>query len=70
MVSAAELSQGKHEEAPEYLEHGIWPALIAMATGVAFTGLFFLLKGMILIAGILMMLSFGAVFWEFPIQRY
>jgi cytochrome c oxidase subunit 3 len=59
--SAPEVSQGEHEEAPEYLEHSIWPALIALATGVAFTGLFFLLKGMVLIAGILMMLSFGAV---------
>ena len=62
MGSAAEVSQGKNEEAPEYLEHSIWPALIAMVTGVAFTGLFFLLKGMVLIAGVLMMLSFGAVF--------
>jgi cytochrome c oxidase subunit 3 len=65
MGSAAELSQGKDEEAPEYLEHSIWPALIALAIGVAFTGLFFLLKGMVLIAGVLMMLSFGAVFGGF-----
>jgi cytochrome c oxidase subunit 3 len=47
--------------APEYLEHSAWPALIALATGVALTGLFFLFKHLILLAGILMMLSFGAV---------
>jgi cytochrome c oxidase subunit 3 len=46
---------------PEYLEHSAWPVLIALATGVALTGLFFLFKGLILLAGILMMLSFGAV---------
>ena len=46
---------------PEYLEHSAWPVLIALATGVALTGLFFLFKGLVLLAGILMMLSFGAV---------
>jgi cytochrome c oxidase subunit 3 len=46
---------------PEYLEHSAWPVLIALATGVALTGLFFLFKHLVLLAGILMMLSFGAV---------
>jgi len=49
------------DNTPEYLEHSVWPVLIAMAIGVAMVGLFFLLKGFILPAAILMMLSFGAV---------
>jgi len=49
------------ENAPEYLEHSAWPVLIAMAIGVAMVGLFFLLKGLLFPAAILMMLSFGAV---------
>ncbi len=51
----------QQEPVPEYLEHSVWPVLIALATGVALTGLFFLLKGLVLLAGLLMMLSFGAV---------
>lgn len=55
-----------HEEAaPEYLEHSIWPVTIALAVGVTFAGLFLLLKGRLLPAGILMMLSFGAVIGSF-----
>jgi len=55
-----------HEEAaPEYLEHTIWPVTIALAVGVTFAGLFLLLKGRLLPAGILMMLSFGAVIGSF-----
>jgi heme/copper-type cytochrome/quinol oxidase subunit 3 len=46
---------------PEYYEHSIWPALIAFATGIALTGLFLLMKGLILPAGLLMSLSFIAV---------
>jgi heme/copper-type cytochrome/quinol oxidase subunit 3 len=46
---------------PEYYEHSIWPALIAFSTGIALTGLVLLMKGFILPAGALMMLSFGAV---------
>ena len=48
-------------QVPEYLEHSAWPVLIALATGVALTGLFFLFKHLVLLAGILMMLSFVAV---------
>lgn len=50
-----------HQHIPEYYEHSIWPALIAFAMGIALTGLFLLLKGFTLFAGLLMMLSFGAV---------
>ena len=50
---------------PEYYEHSIWPVLIGLSTGVALTGLFLLLKGFILPAGLLMMLSFGAVLFGF-----
>lgn len=46
---------------PEYYEHSIWPALFAFSIGIAMTGLFLLLKGLILPAGLLMMLSFGVV---------
>ncbi|MGD0177152.1 MAG: heme-copper oxidase subunit III [Candidatus Bathyarchaeia archaeon] len=61
MGTAGEASQVPEEHVPEYLEHSIWPVLIALATGVAVTGLFFLFKGVIWLAGLLMMLSFGAV---------
>lgn len=53
------------EHVPEYYEHSIWPVLIGLSTGVALTGLFLLLKGLILPAGMLMMLSFGAVLFGF-----
>lgn len=49
------------EHVPEYLEHSFWPVLIALATGGSLTGLFFLFKGFVFVAGLLMMLSFGAV---------
>lgn len=66
MGIAAEASPKHPEEHfPEYMEHSIWPVLIALATGVALTGLFFLLKGLVLLAGFLMMLSFGAVLLGF-----
>jgi heme/copper-type cytochrome/quinol oxidase subunit 3 len=54
-------SKQSEEHIPKYLEHRMWPILVALATGVALTGLFFLLKGLVLLAGLLMMLSFGAV---------
>ena len=66
MGIAGEASPKQPEEhVPEYLEHSIWPIVIALATGVAITGLFFLLKGLVLLAGLLMMLSFGAVLVAF-----
>jgi cytochrome c oxidase subunit 3 len=46
---------------PEYYEHSIWPVLIAFATGIALTGFFLLMKGLIIPAGLLMTLSAGAV---------
>jgi len=60
--TAEEVSSHKapEEQVPDY-EHSIWPVLIAAASGVGLTGLFFLFKGLVLYAGILMMLSFGAV---------
>ncbi len=62
MGVAADTTPNQPEEhSPEYLEHSVWPVLVALATGVAITGLFFLLKGLVLLAGLLMMLSFGAV---------
>ncbi len=62
MGTAGEGSGEKREEhVPEYLEHSIWPVLIALATGGALTGLFFLLKGLVFVAGLLLMLSFGVV---------
>jgi cytochrome c oxidase subunit 3 len=55
-------AEPSHEgEIPEYYEHSFWPVLIAAATGVAMTGIFLLLKGMVLYAGILMTLSFVAI---------
>ncbi len=60
-VATDATSKQTEEHVPEYLEHSIWPILIALATGVAITGLFFLLKGLVLLAALLMMLSFGAV---------
>lgn len=66
-MGTAEGTSAEHSEehVPEYLEHSIWPVVIALATGVALTGLFFLLKGLVLLAGLLMMLSFGAVLVAF-----
>ena len=66
-MGTAEGASAEHSEehVPEYLEHSVWPVVIALATGVALTGLFFLLKGLILLAGLLMMLSFGAVLVAF-----
>jgi heme/copper-type cytochrome/quinol oxidase subunit 3 len=49
------------KEIPAYYEHSYWPILVAAAAGVGLTGLFLLLKGLVLYASILMMLSFGAV---------
>jgi len=55
-------AEPSHEvEVPEYYEHSFWPVLIAAATGVAMTGIFLLLKGLVLYAGILMTLSFVGV---------
>lgn len=50
---------------PEYYEHSYWPVLIAAATGAGLVGLFLLLKGFVLYAGLLLMLSFGAVIGGF-----
>jgi cytochrome c oxidase subunit 3 len=50
-----------HEQVPENHEGSVWPVLIAAATGVGLTGLFLLLKGLVLYAGIFMMLSFVGV---------
>jgi cytochrome c oxidase subunit 3 len=52
-------------EIPEYYEHSFWPLLIAVAAGVGIVGVFFLLKGLIVYAGILMALSFIAVLGGF-----
>jgi len=52
-------------ENPEYLEHSIWPFLIAMAVGAAMTGFFLLVKGVVYPAALLLMLSFGAVLGGF-----
>lgn len=49
------------EHVPEYYEHSIWPALIAFSTGIALTGLFLAMKGLIVPAGLLMMVSFAIV---------
>lgn len=66
-MGTAEGASAEHSEehVPEYLEHSIWPVVIALATGVALTGLFFLFKGLVLLAGLLMMFSFGAVLVAF-----
>jgi cytochrome c oxidase subunit 3 len=50
MGTAAETSY----EVQEYYEHSIWPALIAFATGLAVVGFFFLMKGVVLAAGFLL----------------
>jgi cytochrome c oxidase subunit 3 len=51
-----------HEnDVPEYFEHSIWPALIALATGIALVGFFFLLKGLVLIAGLLLVTASTAI---------
>ena len=67
ILGTAEETSVTHQEesAPEYLEHSIWPVVIALATGVTLAGLFLLLKRQLLLAGILMMLSFGAVIGSF-----
>ncbi len=45
MGVAADTTPNQPEEhSPEYLEHSVWPVLVALATGVAITGLFFLLN--------------------------
>jgi len=50
METAAETSRdGVH-----YYEHSIWPALIAFATGLTAVGFFFLMKGVMLVAGFLL----------------
>ena len=49
------------DEVPEYYEHSFWPALIAFATGGSLTGLFFLGKGLVFPAALLLTLSFGFV---------
>jgi cytochrome c oxidase subunit 3 len=46
---------------PNYQEHSIWPALIAFTTGIGLTGLFLLMKGLILPAGLVMTTSFLVV---------
>jgi cytochrome c oxidase subunit 3 len=62
MGTLTEPSYGKtKEQVPEYYEHSIWPALIALASGVALTGFFLLLKGLFLFGALLMMISFGGV---------
>jgi cytochrome c oxidase subunit 3 len=53
------------EQVPEYYEHSIWPVLIALASGIAVTGLLLLMKQLVWQGGILMMLSFGAVLGGF-----
>jgi heme/copper-type cytochrome/quinol oxidase subunit 3 len=58
-------SEQSEESSPEYLEHSIWPFLVAMAVGVALTGLFLLLKGFVWPAALLLMLCFGAVLGGF-----
>jgi len=64
--TAPEAPRRPHEvEPPSYQEHSYWPVLIAAASGVALTGLVFLIKGLTLYAGLLMMISFGAVFAGF-----
>ena len=65
MGTATEPSKSHEEPAPEYMEHSIWPVTIAMGTGVTLAGLFLLLKRQLIPAGILMMLSFGAIIGAF-----
>ena len=59
-------AEAPHEnEVPEYFEHSIWPALIALATGIAVVGFFFLLKGLVLIAGLLLVAASAAILGGF-----
>ncbi|OFX15619.1 hypothetical protein A3K71_02040 [archaeon RBG_16_50_20] len=64
MRHAAEQNESQGH-VPEYYEHSIWPALIGLGTGVALTGLFLLLKGLIFPGSLLLLLSFGAVLFGF-----
>ena len=50
METAAETSR----EGVHYYEQSIWPALIAFATGLTAVGFFFLMKGVMLVAGFLL----------------
>jgi len=63
--SDSHISHGHEENPPEYLEHSIWPFVIAMAIGVAMVGLFLLFKGFLLPAGLLLMFTFAAVLGGF-----
>jgi len=63
MESAAKASPEK--EIPEYYEHSVWPVLIALATGMTVTGLFFLLKGLVIVAGFLMVFASAAILGGF-----
>jgi len=65
MVPDSHPSEELDETSPEYLEHSIWPFLIAMAVGAAMVGLFLLVKGVVYPAALLLMLSFGAVLGGF-----
>jgi len=58
-------SEHEEETSPEYLEHSVWPFLIAMAVGAAMVGLFFLLKGLVIPAAALLILTFAAVLGGF-----
>ena len=58
-------SEQLEESSPEYLEHSIWPFLVAMAVGAAMTGLFLILKGFLWPAALLLMLSFAGVLGGF-----
>ena len=55
MENAAEASHHTGQN-----ENSIWPALIAFATGLAAVGFFFLMKGVMLVAG-LMLVSASAL---------
>jgi len=49
----------------QYYEHSIWPALIAFATGLTAVGFFFLMKGVMLIAGLLLVLASAVILGGF-----
>jgi len=60
LVATAEASH--EDEAPEYDEHSVWPVLVAVATGIGITGLFFLTKGSFLLTqGLLLVFYAGLV---------
>jgi heme/copper-type cytochrome/quinol oxidase subunit 3 len=66
METAPDLSSEQTREGtPEYLEHSIWPFIIAMAVGVTMTGLFLILKGFVWPAALLLIFSFAAVLGGF-----